>query len=172
MLPFAHDSFDLVASSWVLEHVARPVAFFREVGRVLRPGGWFVTVTPNGQHYATWIIRALRLLPHAVVQSLVYRCYGRAHHDTFPTYYRLNTPSALERAARVAGLELGRLVGFMNPDYFRFWDWLRTTASRVDNLLDRLRPGWGRLYLVACLRKPGAVYEMSATSKNGRAPAA
>src|SRR5260370_27974305 len=46
-LPFASGSFDLVVSVWVLEHLREPLTVFREVGRVLRPGGDVVFFTPN-----------------------------------------------------------------------------------------------------------------------------
>src|SRR5579872_1987432 len=46
-IPFAGESFDLVVSVWVLEHLRDPMATFREVRRVLRPGGHFVFLTPN-----------------------------------------------------------------------------------------------------------------------------
>lgn len=38
-LPFADDSFDLIVSIGVLEHVRRPKVFLAEAYRVLRPGG-------------------------------------------------------------------------------------------------------------------------------------
>lgn len=42
------ESFDLVVSVEVLEHVEEDELFLREVGRVLKPGGYFMMTTPNG----------------------------------------------------------------------------------------------------------------------------
>jgi len=53
-LPFANGSFDSVISCQVIEHVATPDAYLREVVRVLRPGGTLVLATPD---------RRTRLLP-------------------------------------------------------------------------------------------------------------
>jgi SAM-dependent methyltransferase len=155
-IPFAAETFDLVVSAWVLEHIVSPVRFLAEVGRVLRPGGWFVALTPNGRHYVTWITRAGGLLPHQFTQAVVQRLYGRPHHDTFPPLYRLNTVRRLRHAGRRAGLRLTRTVGFANPDYFGVWEPLRKAAVVADWLLDGVHPGLGRLYWVASFRKPGA----------------
>jgi SAM-dependent methyltransferase len=46
-LPFTDDSFDLVTSFQVLEHVADPAAFLGELVRVARPGGTVILATPN-----------------------------------------------------------------------------------------------------------------------------
>ena len=46
-VPFPAGIFDGIASRWVLEHIADPTSFLREVGRLLRPGGWFVALTVN-----------------------------------------------------------------------------------------------------------------------------
>src|SRR4051812_41705293 len=50
-IPFPNRSFDVVAANMVLEHVADPARFFREVARVLRPGGHFVGHSISGTHY-------------------------------------------------------------------------------------------------------------------------
>jgi SAM-dependent methyltransferase len=153
-IPFGDETFDLVSACWVLEHIAAPTRFLREVNRVLRPGGWFVALTPNGRHYATWLIRLLDCLPHRLTQEIVYRLYQRRHYDTFPTYYRLNTGAELAAASRQVGLRLAGIRGFPNPDYFAFSALAQRAAVLADWLLDRLNPDLGRLYLVASLHKP------------------
>lgn len=42
------ESFDMVVSVEVLEHVEEDAKFIREVHRVLKPGGKFIMTTPNG----------------------------------------------------------------------------------------------------------------------------
>lgn len=54
-LPFAADSFDLVLSHSVIEHVADPLAYLKEARRVLAPGGTMLLQTapylsPSGSH--------------------------------------------------------------------------------------------------------------------------
>jgi ubiquinone/menaquinone biosynthesis C-methylase UbiE len=153
-LPFPDASFDLVTACWVLEHVAAPNSFVSEIARVLRPGGSFIGITINGAHYVTWLIRLIHLLPHLFTQRLVKRLYGRPHHDTFPTYYRLNTATAMKPIVEKAGLELTSTTYFANPDYFSFSKGLRRLAIVVDWFLEQWFAGLGRLYVVTVLRNP------------------
>lgn len=53
-LPFAADSFDVVLSFQVVEHIDQVGRYLSEIRRVLRPGGQFLCVTPD---------RTLRLFP-------------------------------------------------------------------------------------------------------------
>lgn len=46
-MPFAADTFDVVFSTHVLEHVQSPAAVLRETARVLRPGGVAQMIVPN-----------------------------------------------------------------------------------------------------------------------------
>jgi len=46
-LPFPAETFDLVTSFQVLEHVPDATAFLRELARVVRPGGTVILATPN-----------------------------------------------------------------------------------------------------------------------------
>lgn len=99
-LPFADNCLDLVLAYNVIEHLPDPPAAFREVARVLRPGGVFVLKTPAAH---TPVFALARLLPtrwHQQLKSSV----GVAAEEVFPTHYRANSLRALERALSAAGL--------------------------------------------------------------------
>ena len=51
-LPYADESFDVVAALWMLYHVPDVDRALAEVRRVLRPGGLFVAVTNGDGHVA------------------------------------------------------------------------------------------------------------------------
>jgi SAM-dependent methyltransferase len=151
-IPFPDESFDVVTAVWVLEHVQNPIFFLREVRRVLRPGGVFLAHSISGDHYVTWIRRALQLLPHRWTQRLVERLYGRAQHDTFPTCYRLNTRRQIERAARRTGLSLRHLERYADPGYFSFHRWAFEAAIVADWLLEQMFR-CGRIYFWVVLER-------------------
>jgi SAM-dependent methyltransferase len=108
ILPFPAQSFDACVSYYVLEHVPNPLTHIREVARVLRDGGPYSFCTPNLWHYVTlgsW------LLPHSVHRKLANRLRGldEKARDPYPTVYRANTPRAVRRLARSAGLTVTSL---------------------------------------------------------------
>lgn len=116
-LPFPDESFDVAFSIYVLEHIAQPDVFLREVARVLRPGGYFVSLTPNRHHYVC--------LAASITPTRFHRWFnakrGRAEEDTFPTTYRLNSRRQLEQHARQNGLEVVALDAIeVRPNYLAF----------------------------------------------------
>jgi SAM-dependent methyltransferase len=153
-IPFVDGTFDVIAAQWVLEHVAKPRQFLKEVCRVLKPGGTFVALSVSALHYVAWLRQMFGVLPHSAVQRLVYRLYKRAEHDTFPTYYRLNTASRLQDCGRAAGLFLKRFRTYANQGYFVLAPTLYRVAIVADWLLEKTAPGFGRIYFTAMMEKP------------------
>ena len=100
-LPFGDGAFDFVTANMVVEHLAQPTEQFREIYRVLRPGGIFLFHTPNLHSY---VIQVARLLPDAAKTLLARLLEGRSANDVFPTLYRANTDAAIRSAAEAAGL--------------------------------------------------------------------
>ena len=47
VIPYKDSTFDLVFSDNVMEHVQNPYLALREIFRVLKPGGCFLSKTPN-----------------------------------------------------------------------------------------------------------------------------
>lgn len=147
-LPYADDAFDLVCCSWVLEHLADPARVFAEVARVLRrpepvegaPGGRFIFLTPNARHPLLMLNRALSWTRGRLVDRL----YGRAEADTFPAFYRANTPAQIGRLARAAGLERVSLRFIGDPTYLAF----NEVLFRLACLLERVMPRRMRVHLV------------------------
>jgi 2-polyprenyl-3-methyl-5-hydroxy-6-metoxy-1,4-benzoquinol methylase len=115
-IPWPDSSFDLVVSGNVLEHLENPSDVFKEVSRVLKPGGQFLFKTPNRRHYMPMIARITPLWFHKFYNGL----RGRAHEDTFPTVYRANRPADILGAMAATGLRADELKLIESrPEYLR-----------------------------------------------------
>ena len=102
-MPFPDASFDACISNFVMEHVEHPLEHFKEVARVLRPGGVYCLRTPNLFHYVTI---GASLMPHSMHLLLANRLRARGEdaHDPYPTWYRANSRGKLKKLCRMAGL--------------------------------------------------------------------
>lgn len=100
-LPYASCSFDLVSANVVVEHLKDPGLAFREVLRVLRPGGAFVFRTPSARSH---FVRIARRLPQGVKLLLASRVIERRKaEDIYPAYYLANTPDAIGDICKSVG---------------------------------------------------------------------
>ena len=115
-IPYPENSFDLVFSDNVLEHLADPESVFVEVARVLKPGGKFLFKTPNAFHYMPLIAR---LTPHRF-HAFINKARGREHVDTFPTLYRANSSRKISALAFQAGMNVESIQHVEGrPEYTR-----------------------------------------------------
>lgn len=158
-IPYPESTFDLVFADNVLEHLPRPGDVFSEIERVLKPGGVFLFKTPNKWHYMPTIARST---PHRF-HEFVNRRRGLNDVDTFPTLYRANTYSDVQRLAVASGLKLERLDFIEGrPEYCRMaWPMYLVGAA-----YERLVNGWEllspfRVLLVGRLRKNHSCSETS-----------
>lgn len=134
-IPLVNESVDIVISSWVLEHLPDPARTFREVARILRPGGAFVMLAPGAWSVAALLNRTLKPLQARLVPLL----YGRAEEDAFPVVYRANTLPQITALARDAGLRVETFRAIEDPTYFAFHPLIfRLNAALARRLPDRM----------------------------------
>ena len=131
----------------MLEHLESSEKDLAEIGRVLKPGGLFIFITPNKKHPIAWLNRAIGRFS-ALQDWLVERLYGRVAADTFPTWYRANSDDQISRLSDQMFL-VEQLDFIPDPTYlalnrliFRLMCWFETAIP-----LNR------RLHLVGVLRK-------------------
>lgn len=148
-LPFARASFDLVVMAWVLEHLPRPVAAFREIRRVLAPGGRVVFVTPNTWNYNAWLIR---MVPNAFHAFFTSKLYGRPAEDTYPTRYRLNSVRTLGSTMTRLGYRRERLVLNGDPTYIALNRTLFLLGVQLERLYDLPWLRSARVHIVGVYR--------------------
>jgi SAM-dependent methyltransferase len=153
-LPFKDATFDLIVMSTVAEHLTEPEAVFRELARVLRPGGRLIVLTPNRWHYVTLAARAL---PHRLHVAFN-RWRGVDEHDVFRTAYRANTASRLRALAEKSGLTVERLRQFeTEPEYLAFHVVPYALGVVYERTVNRFGALSGlRVNLLLVARKPGS----------------
>jgi ubiquinone/menaquinone biosynthesis C-methylase UbiE len=144
-IPLLDNTFDVVISAWVLEHLANPAQTFSEVSRILKPGGVFIFLAPNRDSPIALMNRVF----HPLQSMLVPRLYGRAEADTFPVVYRANTRSQVVALARGAGLCLTAFHYVDDPTYLAFNSALFWLSRQVTRLL----PQSAAVHFVGVCRK-------------------
>ena len=131
MLPLRDRTVDNVVMLGGIHHVPDRVSLFREVGRILKPGGGFYFREPLDD-FALW--RAIR--------KVVYRCSSALDHNTERPLRRGETESALAQA----GLAL---CDWQTRGFFGFC-LLMNSDVLVFNRLFRYLPGIRPLTRAAC----------------------
>lgn len=121
-LPYSDESFDVVISLWVLEHLENPAKVFDEVSRVLKKGGRFLFVTPNIAFFPLYIVHFFKSMKLNHFVNKVF--FGRESKDVFKSYYRANTVRDLRRLVegrfKVDVLRLNYDPGYTSFSYVTF----------------------------------------------------
>lgn len=152
-IPMPDNSVDVIMSRSVFEHLTDPEAVYREFHRLLRPGGVVIFLTANLWDYGTMVAR---LVPNRFHAAIVKRVEGRAEEDTFPTAYKTNTRTDIDRLARATGLRLHAMKYLgQYPNYLMFNAALFLLGTAFDKLVCRYHALRGlRGWILVTLEKP------------------
>lgn len=149
-IPFKNNFFDLVLMEWVLEHLTDPRQAFREIYRVLKPGGKVVFITPNVWNYNVWIIRAI---PHCFHAFLTRKLYGRQDGDTYPVQYKINSGGKIKKIMEATGFSKVVLVTNGDPSYISFNKPLFAFARFLEKILDYQVFRFAKVHLIGVYQK-------------------
>ncbi|ALA59772.1 class I SAM-dependent methyltransferase [Nitrospira moscoviensis] len=138
-LPFKDGTVDAVISMSVVEHLDDPDSSFREMARVLKPGGRFIAQTPSKFDYVSL---AAHYTPFRFHRWLLSRLLDRREEDIFPTRFKANTVKSINACLAASAL-IPRKITFFNqyPAYLMFSPLL----FRVGVLYERLTSKYERL---------------------------
>ena len=146
---FPPATFDIVLSSFTVEHFGDPVGAFANFARWLRPGGTLVLKTVNRRHPFVAVYLDIPTTLRRRLQPLVKASAADAH----PLVGACNDPEAIRSALRRAGFDDIRIqtVGHLARAWGRH---LPTFAlGLIGDLLTRDLPS-RRSTLVVCARAP------------------
>jgi SAM-dependent methyltransferase len=142
-------SIDLAYSRAVMEHLENPELAYREIARVLKPGGVYIFTTPSIYDYGSII--AL-IVPNRYHAKIVSATEGRAGEDVFPTVFGSNSFRAIRAHAHEAGLAV-RDIQYIGqyPSYLvfnRVLFWLGSMYQKVIEKFSFTQPLQGWIYCV------------------------
>lgn len=137
-LPFRSASCDIVVSLDTIEHAATPERFIGEIGRVLRPGGSAVIITPNLLGYHAMIAKLIGNFGAEIVWRVL-----KGRSLPYDLYYRANTIRKLRSIGARSGLTVADVVYVPYVQHF-FWPYapLRRFFLHYHYAATRLRAPW------------------------------
>ena len=99
--------FDVALATEVIEHVAHPEEFLRQLKRLVRKGGCIILTTPNGRYFRNRLPRLAEIKDRAALESRQFKPDSDGH-------LFLLHPRELIALAEEAGLRVEKLVLFTN----------------------------------------------------------
>jgi len=150
MPQFESGSIDVVISDNVLEHIGNPGDLFKEIHRVLKPGGYFISKSPNKYYYVAAISKFTPYFIHKIINKK----RGRKYEDTFPTHYKLNTKKAQLKHALNAGFKVVEFFSVEGrPEYLRHFGPVYLLGVAYERLVNKLNLNFLKAVNISVFRK-------------------
>jgi SAM-dependent methyltransferase len=142
--------FDVIICNSVIEHIDNPQKFVSGISRMLKPGGYFFGKTPNRNHYMPLVARISPLSFHKWFNLK----RGRPEEQTFATYYRLNSLSAIKKYFSGKGWEDLRIETFEGPPSYLRMNFLFYAAGWLyEKAVNALNAAGLRMVIIFSVRK-------------------
>lgn len=106
-LPFKNNTFDMITTKCVLEHIEHPEVVFSEFSRVLKRRGRLIMVLPNLYNPAMLVGKLTPLWLHKKLMGAISKRY---EEDIYSTYFRCNSVWSLDRMCKCAGFVKEELI--------------------------------------------------------------
>lgn len=148
-IPLDENSIEIVVSEFVLEHLQNPEDVFKEISRILKPGGVFIFLTPN---ILNPIMAFSKILPYSIHKLLRLKLFKK-EEETHRTYYRANSYRKLLKLGKLAGFQDCEISKAGNPDYLGFCKPLVLIAIIFEKIIDNKFLNIFKMYFVGCFIK-------------------
>ena len=149
-IPFPDNFFDLAVSAWVVEHIDDITSVFRDIHRVLKPGGKLIFLTPNSWNYITWINRAI---PNSMHDFFTRKLYGRDEKDTYPVRYKMNSAKRIDSVLSKLNFKRHEIIFNEDPSYISFNHMLFMLSCFIEKIFDIDRFKSAKVHIIGIYRK-------------------
>ena len=154
------EPFDAVLITEIIEHVAHPDEFLAKVAQLIKPGGYIVMTTPNGEYFRNTLPRFSECPDPSVYEAIQFKPDSGGH------IFLLHTNEIQDLSSR-SGLRVDKLKLFTNSltnGHMKLSYVLsllpRSLVESIETLTQRLPPALAARLLVQMavrLRRPAAL---------------
>lgn len=148
-IPLEDKSVDIVVSEFVLEHLKNPELVFKEIFRIVRPGGKFIFLTSNVLNLVMILSKILPLEAHRFLR----RKLLKKEEDACSTFYKTNTYRKLLKLGISVGFQEYEILRAGNPEYLGFCKPLACLSIIFEKIIDRSFLNIFKMYLIGCFVK-------------------
>jgi len=121
------DHFDIVLITEIIEHVAHPDDFLRKISQLIKPGGFIVMTTPNGEYFRNNLPRFSECADPSIFESVQFKPNADGH--IFLLYL-----DEIEKLADTANLLVSEVRFFNNP--------LTNGYLKLESILQKIPLNW------------------------------